>query len=650
MKHVIIGTAGHIDHGKTSLVRTLTGRNTDRLEEEQKRGISIDLGFTYFDLPSGLRAGIIDVPGHEKFIKNMLAGVVGIDIVLLVIAADEGVMPQTVEHLNILDLMGVKRGIVVLTKSDMVESEWLKLVEEDVRQALKGTFLENSSILPMSSVSKKGMKEVIAEIDCLAINLEDTKSTRMPRMPIDRVFTVKGFGTVVTGTLLSGSLKIDDEIQIYPNEKKTKIRSIQVHDQSEQEAYAGQRVAINLPNIKKEEIHRGDVVAPVGSMVSTMMIDATFKLLGTIRSLKNRTRIRLYIGSKEVLGRIVLLEKDEMKSGEEALVQFRLEEEIVAAQGDRFIVRFYSPMFTIGGGEVIDANPKKRKRFDDEVISLLWERVNADEITNVESVIKEHHHYGISIDDLAVQFTLDQDAVLYILQTLLDQGKIYTFNVKSDVISMHRESYNQISIAVLSFLKDFHEKNPYREGVPKEELLNRFFKDKKSGVGDWVIYSMVSNEEIAVFNNILRCFDFFPKAEQHDSRKNTLFELLNSFRFNLIKYNDLLNQLVGKKKDEMKQWRDYLNLLLRRGDLIKLADDLIISNDMMEEGQEKLIQFCDAHHKITLAEYRDILETSRKPAMAMLDYFDENKVTMREEDYRILIKKEKEDGVENING
>lgn len=331
MKHVIIGTAGHIDHGKTTLIRALTGRNTDRLKEEQKRGISIELGFTYFDLPSGKRAGIIDVPGHEKFIKNMLAGVMGIDIVLLVVAADEGVMPQTSEHLAILNLLGIEKGFVVITKSDLVDEEWLELVKEDVTDEIRGTFLEGAPIIPVSSTKGTGIEEVIELIDELTLKLEDREVDDMPRLPVDRVFSISGFGTIVTGTLLSGKLNTGDEIQVFPGNKIGRIRSLQVHDEDTSTAYAGQRVAINIAGLKKDEVDRGDVVAPVDSMRETLMLDVKVKLIkGIERSIENRTRLRIYIGAKEALCRIILLDKDVLNPGEEAYAQLRLEEEIVA--------------------------------------------------------------------------------------------------------------------------------------------------------------------------------------------------------------------------------------------------------------------------------------------------------------------------------
>lgn len=372
MKHIIIGTAGHIDHGKTTLIKALTGRNTDRLKEERERGISIELGFTYFDLPNGQRAGIIDVPGHEKFIKNMLAGVIGIDIVLLVIAADEGIMPQTLEHLAILDLLGIEKGFIVLTKTDLVDEEWVELVEDDIQNEIKDTFLRNSPIVRVSSTKGKGVEDVISLINEYSMELEDREADDIPRLPVDRVFSISGFGTVVTGTLLSGKFEIGDEVQIYPGDTLGRIRNLQVHDKDSNIAYAGQRVAINLAGVKKDNLHRGSVIASVDSMKDTMMLDVKVKLLKSLdRTIENRIRLKLYIGTEEVLCRMVLLDKDELHPGEEAYAQLRLEEKIVAKRGDRFILRFYSPMFTIGGGEILDPNPDKKKRFDDDSIEEL---------------------------------------------------------------------------------------------------------------------------------------------------------------------------------------------------------------------------------------------------------------------------------------
>ncbi|MFA6781632.1 MAG: selenocysteine-specific translation elongation factor, partial [Sedimentibacter sp.] len=348
MRNIIIGTAGHIDHGKTTLIKALTGRETDRWEEEKRRGITIDLGFTYFDLPDGSKAGIIDVPGHEKFIKNMLAGVVGMDMVLLVIAADEGIMPQTTEHLNILNLLGMKNGIVVLTKCDIADEEWISLVKEDIIESLSSTFLEGAPIVEVSSKTRNGINNLIQEINNQAEkSVIERELNTIPRLPIDRVFSIQGFGTVITGTLITGILKKGTEVEIYPVNKVCRIRNIQVHSSDVEKAYSGQRTAINLTNVKKTDIYRGCVIAPVNSMKNTMMLDVKLNLLkSSKRVVINRSRLHLYTGTSEILCRVVLLDRDELKPGESCFAQLRLEEEVAVRRGDKFIVRFYSPSET----------------------------------------------------------------------------------------------------------------------------------------------------------------------------------------------------------------------------------------------------------------------------------------------------------------
>ncbi len=364
MGNVIIGTAGHIDHGKTTLIRALTGIETDRLQEEKKRGITIDLGFAYFDLPSGRRAGIIDVPGHERFIKNMISGATGVDVVLLIISADEGVMPQTTEHIDILSYLEIKNGIVVLTKADLVDEEWLELVQEEIKEKLADTFMKDAPMIPVSAMSGQGIDLLTETIDSMTEVIE-SRDTHIPvRMPIDRVFTITGFGTVVTGTLIEGSVKVGQELVVYPEQLPTKVRNIQVHGTDQEVAYAGQRVAINLANIHKDDIHRGDVLAVEDTLYNSYMLDVHIKLLKhSNRVIDNWTRLRLYTGTKEVLCRAVLLDTDVLNPGDESFVQLRLEEPIACKYGDHFVVRFYSPLETIGGGIVLEPNASKHKTF-----------------------------------------------------------------------------------------------------------------------------------------------------------------------------------------------------------------------------------------------------------------------------------------------
>ncbi|MDD4170142.1 MAG: selenocysteine-specific translation elongation factor, partial [Desulfotomaculaceae bacterium] len=376
MKHLIIGTAGHVDHGKTALVKAMTGVDTDRLKEEKERGISIELGFTSLELPSGRKAGIVDVPGHERFIKHMLAGAGGFDLVLLVIAADEGVMPQTREHLDIIQLLQVKKGVVVLTKADLVDEEWLELVTEEVREFLQDTVLEKAPLVTVSAVTGQGIAALLELLDHVAEETESKTAAGTPRLPVDRVFSVTGFGTVVTGTLVAGQLRVGDMVKVQPAGLTARVRSLQVHGKKVEVAGAGQRVAANLAGLEVEQVSRGSVVAGTDSLVPSHRLDVHLLLLDSAdRPLKNRERVRFHIGSGETLGRVVLLDREELAPGATAYAQVELEEMVAAVKGDRFVIRSYSPLWTIGGGTVIDAAPgRKHKRFRSEVLGALATR------------------------------------------------------------------------------------------------------------------------------------------------------------------------------------------------------------------------------------------------------------------------------------
>ena len=363
MKQVVMGTAGHIDHGKTQLIKTLTGIDTDRLKEEKERGITIDLGFAHLTYEDGTEVGVIDVPGHERFVRNMLAGVGGIDLVMLVIAADEGVMPQTREHLAICQLLRVKEGLVALTKADLVDEDWLELVSEDTREFLKGTFLEGKPIVPVSAKTGQGIDELKRVLQALVARVPPKQLEGKFRLPVDRVFTIRGFGTVVTGTLFSGTIRVEDRIEIYPKGIEAKIRGLQVHNASVPEAVAGQRTAINLQGIDKVELERGDVLGHPGEFAPTFMLDAVLQHLSDApRPLRHRARVRLHVGTSEIMGRVILLDRDELAPGEEAYVQLRLEEPAIVLPRDRFVIRSYSPVQTIGGGMLLDAQPAKHRR------------------------------------------------------------------------------------------------------------------------------------------------------------------------------------------------------------------------------------------------------------------------------------------------
>jgi selenocysteine-specific elongation factor len=636
MNHIIIGTAGHIDHGKTTLIKALTGRETDRLKEEKERGISIELGFTYFDLPSGQRAGIIDVPGHEKFIRNMLAGVVGIDIILFVVAADEGVMPQTIEHLAILDLIGVKNGFIVITKSDLVDQDWLELVKEEIKESVKGTFLENSKMIPVSSVKKTGINEVVEEIDRLSTLIEPKDINDIPRLPIDRVFTIQGFGTVVTGTLLSGILKIGDEIEIYPKSIITKVRNLQVHDKDVKEAYAGQRVAINLANVKKDEINRGDSIAPKGSMKETMMLDVKVKLLKNIeKPIENRTRLKLYLGTDEIMCRIILLDRDFLEPGEEAFAQLRLEEKTVAKAKDRFILRFYSPMFTIGGGEVLVANPSKRKRYDEDILEELALKEEGTIIDYIENILINEKNIFYNTKEIAIELSLLETSIINEIKRLEDAGKVVIFELNKEIYPIHVNKIDDLIDSIKSELEVFHKKYPLRYGIPKEEIRNKYLGKNKQKLGDIVIEYLINRQIIKQSRDLLSLPDFEPSLSDSDNAiKEKIIEFLEKEGFNLTKTNDILNLGINYDK---KTIENLVFFMISKGDIIKLGDEYLISSSKYEAAKNILRDYFKENEFITAPIYRDLLKTNRKFAIALLEHFDQIKLTKRDNDKRYLI-------------
>lgn len=634
MKHVIIGTAGHIDHGKTTLIKAITGRETDRLKEEKDRGISIELGFTYFDLPSGLRAGIIDVPGHEKFIKNMLAGVVGIDIVLLVVAADEGIMPQTTEHLHILDLLGIKKGIVVVTKKDMADEEWTDMVEEDIMTAVEGTFLENSPMIRVSSHTKEGIGDLIALIDKYASELEERNTADMPRLPVDRVFSISGFGTVVTGTLLSGRYKVGDEVQIYPGEDTARIRTLQVHDQDAEVAYGGQRVAINLSGVKKDQIPRGSVIAPVNSMKDSMMIDAKVKLLKSMdRNIENRTRLKLYIGSQEVLCRIVLLDREELKPGEEAYVQLRLEEKIVSKRGDRFILRFYSPMFTIGGGTVLETNPDKKKRFDPKVIEELKIKESGSSEDIIEKMIQKKGSSFLSVKELSREGAMLEENINQDINTLKESGKILLYTVTKDSYPIHIDYFNLIKENIVDLVNDYHKKYPLRLGISKEEIRSKILGKAKPKVADMIIQDILDLDVLYQKDDLLGIKGFEPSYTDSQKRiMNLLMDKLKNEEYLPPRKEDIAAELSLDKEDI----DEVLNYLYTSKEIVKINEEVFLLTESYNKAIEELRVFLKDSGEIAIGDYRDLLKTNRKVAIGLLEHFDGLKITKRVGEKRSL--------------
>ena len=627
MKNIIVGTAGHIDHGKTTLIKALTGRNTDRWEEEQRRGITIDLGFTYFDLKNGDRVGIIDVPGHEKFINNMVAGVVGMDLVLLVVAADEGIMPQTREHMDILGLLGIKKSILVINKCDLVDEEWLELVEEEIQEELEGTFLEGAPVVKVSAATGQGLDELTDTIQQLMSDEVVAKDTQtIPRLPIDRAFTLSGFGTIITGTLISGTITREDVLEMYPIGKECKIRNIQVHGQNQDKCYAGQRVAINLSNVKKKEIRRGCVLAPKNSMKNTDLLDVKLKVLeDSMRILTNHERLHLYTGTSEILCRAVLLDKEQIGPGEEGLVQLRLEEEIAVKRGDRFVVRFYSPLETIGGGVVLEPNPVRKKRFDAQAIEELKKKESGSLGDVMELQIKEHGDTMITLAELAKVMAHSVDELKEYLDELEESGTIFVFPMKKDTYLWHRDSEFAVRQKIEETLQKYHSEHPYRYGMKKAEIHNTFLKKIKPNIFDAYIERMTGENVYGRREEYLSLPGYeVPKDAMYLQTEKLIEDTFEKAGYDFVRFSEIDFGKIPRQTAE-----DVVLMMIDEGKVLRINEEMFTMKHLMDEAKEKIQNHLKEENLITIAQVRDMFSTSRKSAKPILEYMDSIKVTKK---------------------
>lgn len=625
MKNIIIGTAGHIDHGKTALIRALTGKETDRWEEEKRRGITIDLGFTYFDLPSGDRAGIIDVPGHEKFVNNMLAGVIGMDLVMLVVAADEGMMPQTREHVDIMTQLGVDKSIVVLNKCDLVDDEWREMVKEEIKEELMDSVFENANIIEVSAITGQGIDNLIKEIVHMTKDEVTPKDINtISRLPIDRSFSISGFGTIITGTLISGRIKKDDELELYPTGKKAKIRSIQVHGKDVKECFAGQRSAINISNLKKDEIKRGYVLAPPHAMENTMMLDVKLNVLeSSERILGNRCRLHLFTGTSEVLCRAVLLDVKEVGPGESCYAQLRLEEEVALRRGDKFIVRFYSPLETVGGGVIIDANPTKKTPFNKEQLEEIKRKEEGSHTDIVELLVKKYPDM-ISIKEIGKLTGMSLEEVNECVNELKEENLVFTYEMKKDVYVYHSSEEMRLKRETLDLLKTFHKENPYKFGMGKSLLKNKLYPKIKQNVFDQIIYKFICENEIKKYKEYLSLSDF--EINEDKTFQDIEKVLVNAYKkaeFDFVRLSE-----ISFNYDE-NIVRDILNVLIDKEKIVKINDEMFTLKTLMDKAEKIVVEKLQKDNLITISELRDALNTSRKSAKPMLEYFDNMKVTRK---------------------
>jgi len=635
MKNVIVGTAGHVDHGKTCLIKALTGMDTDRLKEEKKRGITIENGFADM-LCEDYNISIIDVPGHEKFIKNMLAGIGGIDLVLLVIGLDEGVMPQTVEHFQILKMLNIRKGIIVFTKRDLVEDEeWIELVKDDAKSLVEGTFMENAPSIEVSAYDNyniEELKQLIVE------NIDDkllkSDAKELFRLPVDRVFTIDGFGTVITGTLIEGAIRLGDEITVYPDNKGTKVRNLQVHNESVDAAYAGQRTAINLAGLKKEDIQRGSVLAAKDSLEPTMMVDVSLELFDDIdRSVLNGSRVHFYCGSSQALGKVVLMDRDSAEKGETCYAQIRLEEAVAVKKDDRFIIRFYSPLITIGGGKILEVSPEKHKRFDENALKSMEIKDKGGTKDIAELVISEKSRFFFTKNYFAAKLRLNSEELDEAVTPLIEENKVKIIRKEYLIHSDYLEKVWNFSSDIL---KDYHSKNSLSQGINKEEFKSKIiqkFRIPDSKIADEIISLLEQDKKIKVNSKTISLADFeISYSPEMDAMRQRIMKIYADRKYEM----PTMEEVLQTEKDQINA-KHIIDALVEQGQIVRLNYQYCIDKCAFDKALDGLKEKIKSDGQITLAEFRDIIGTSRKYAVEILEYLDEKKITQKVDDARILI-------------
>jgi selenocysteine-specific elongation factor len=638
VREIILGTAGHVDHGKTSLIRALTGIDTDRLKEEKERGITIELGFAYLDLPCGHRLGIVDVPGHEKFVKNMVAGASGMDLVSFVVAADEGIMPQTREHFEICQLLGIERGLIVITKKDMVEPDWLELVTDDVMTFFAGSFLEDAPLIPVSSTTGEGIEEVKNVLDQMVAASDFSEPYGPFRMPVDRVFSMKGFGTVITGTAISGRIKTGEDLMFYPSRKSGKIRGIQVHNKDTQEAEAGHRTAINLQGLEKEAIRRGEMAAAVDCLQPSYLKDGRFLYLDSNKKpYKNRSRVRIHIGTAEVMGRLVLLTDEELAPGSEANVQLLLEEQVGCWPGDKYVVRSYSPIYTIGGGVIFNGSPRKRKRFREENKQIFQTyRENIPEDLALLH-IKENGYNGLTLDRLAVKMGVFGNRLKKIVQQPLSSRKIIL--IEQDKQRMVSSAvYEKLNIKLCSVLASYHRENPLKAGLSKEELRSRLYRGLDQRLFQFLLNDLQKKGAIEQDKALIRMADH--RVSLKDEEKTLRRELESFYKQADLAPPTLKEVMVKFNKYPYHLLKEVLAIMMGADQLVKVTEDLYFYQPTLENLKGKLVALLVKKGEIDMPAFKDLTGLSRKFSIPLLEYFDKIKVTIRVGDKRILREKQ----------
>ncbi|KPL90224.1 selenocysteine-specific translation elongation factor [Ardenticatena maritima] len=619
----VIGTAGHVDHGKSTLVQALTGIDPDRLKEEKARQMTIDLGFAWMTLPSGLDVSIVDVPGHEDFIKNMLAGVGGIDLAMLVVAADEAVMPQTREHLAILDLLRVRRGIVALTKIDLIEDEeWLALVQDDVRDVLRGTILENAPIVPVSARTGVGLDELRATLDRLLADIPPRPDVGRPRLPIDRVFTVAGFGTVVTGTLSDGTLHVGDEVEILPRGLRGRIRGMQTHRHPVETAAPGRRLAINVSGVDVNDVARGDVLVKPGTYRPTYLVDATLHLLPDApKPLRHNAEVEFFVGASQVMAHVRLIGVRELRPGERGYVQLRFDRPVVVARNDRFIIRQPSPSRTLGGGRILDPHPGRRwRRFREQTLARFRLLDEGDPLDLLVQTLRRDE--PIATEALLAQSPLPPETTHAALEQGVREGRIRRL---AEHILLSAEGWSAYAERLQRLLKTYHAQHPLRLGMPREEAASRLGLSSKHFAA--LREAFCEEGWLVEENGLLRLSTF--QVRLRAEQQAAVDQLLAAFRAHPTRPPSASEaaRMVGE---------DVLDLLIARGDLVRVSADVLFLPETYAQMVERIQALIRERGSVTVAEVRDQLETSRKYAVALLEHLDERRITRRVGDARVL--------------
>ncbi|HWI65679.1 MAG TPA: selenocysteine-specific translation elongation factor [Symbiobacteriaceae bacterium] len=624
MKHVIIGTAGHVDHGKSALIRALTGVETDRFPEEKERGISIDIGFAQFVLPTGRRAAVIDVPGHERFIKNMLAGITGIDLVLLVVAADEGVMPQTREHLDILRLLEIKQGVIVLTKRDLVDADMLELVAEDVRDAVKGTFLEKAPVVPVSSVTREGLDELVKLLDSMLEVTEAKDVTAFARLPIDRAFVRPGFGTVVTGTLVGGTIREGDKLELLPLGLEVRVRGIQVHGEKRDAAEAGQRTAINLAGIERSDVVRGHVLCAPGFLKSTTSFAARLHILESWpKEVKHGVQVHLHTGTTEMLARVLLLEGETILPGETGYVQIKTEEPLVVGRGDHYVIRSYSPVHTMGGGVVVEPHANYKKSQAGEAVAELKVKETGGLAGVLAETLARAGMTPVSVAELAKRSGIPPETISAELPSLQQDVRVLEGG-----LLIHRRGLGTFRAGVTEQLEAFYRQFPLRVGPAKEEVR------RKLNIPGKEFTALLAASEAAGDLAVLRERVVLPgRTIQLNAGQariaDGILQATTEAGYNPLTIAELKDRFKAKDTEEL------IVHLTEQGQVVRVGEDMIVSGPVLEEAARRTREFLKANGKIGVSDFRDLLGTTRKYALPLLEWMDEQKITRRAGDERL---------------